>query len=1041
MTLGHRKKLLRAIAALPAPGAAQAPSAPSPDAATIPRGERRNLTVLFCDLAGSTSIVRGRDPEDMASLYRAYHDCCETIVRRWEGHLSGVAGDGAIAYFGYPRAHEDDAIRAAHAGLALVEAVGGLDAGAGLRLRARVGVATGLVLADALGGGPADVEFVGATLNLAARLQAEAEPGTVVADEATRRLLGAAFDLAPIGRRRLKGFEGPVEIWRVDRARRGERGRFGARSAGPLAPLAGRDEELATLERHWRQAVSGHGRVTLLCGEAGIGKSRLVHALEERLADSGPFTLSYHCSPYHANSAWHPVIGQLERAARFEEADDAATRIAKLEALLRETGTDVATAAPLFASLLSIDAGDRYPPLDLTPQQIKARIGATLTAMLETLAARGPVLIVVEDAHWIDPSFREQLDTVVDRLRELPALMLVTFRPDHQPSWIGRPHVSLIGMDRLDPAEARLMVRRLAGDGRLGPEVIEAIVARADGVPLFLEELARIAIRAPAGPDPADGATAIPDTLQNLLMARLDSLGAAKAVAQTGAVIGHEFAYPLLVAAADLPEAALRNALARLVEADLVFEIRRGGGVGYCFRHALIRDAAYDSLTRARRRTLHGRIAAALAGAFPALAAAQPEVLAAHYRGAGDWERSVAGWLRAGRRGIERSALVEAARSLSNGLDDLEQLPRDAARDRIELDLLAQLGPTVLVTRGYAADAARETFERLRALSTTLGAEAELFLALRGLWAYRYVAADLDGALELAERLLGLAGTDDARLLEARRALGMTLLYRGEFARAANSLLSGAALYDPARHHDHAYRYGNDPGVVCRAYAAEALCCLGRVDEAHAASAAAIDLAQSLGHPFSRLQALALAAMVTQIIGDAEACLGLVERILPETVTYSFPYWHSVALILRGWARGRLGLDPDAAVEVGRGIEAYRATGSRLALPRWLLLEAETLAAECRPDAALDRLAEAEAQGARNGETYFLAEVHRVRAELAAAAPEGRDAAEAAFRRAIAVATAQGARPWATRASDGLARLLAPEGRGEEARALLDGLA
>ena len=616
-----------------------------------PAAERRQLTLVFVDLVGSTALAARLDPEDTREVVAAYQRAVAAELARYEGHVAKFLGDGVLAYFGWPAAHEDDAERAVRAGLAALSAVAGITPADGTRLAARVGIATGLVVVgDLIGEGSAREEaVVGETPNLAARLQALAEPGTVVIAERTRQLVGGLFELADLGSHAVKGLAEPVRAWRVVGEGVAE-SRFDARQAGAATLLVGREHELGLLLDRWARAKDGEGQVVLLSGEAGIGKSRLVRALRERLAGEPHTWLGQFCSPYHANTALHPVIGLLERAAGLRREDPTAVQLDKLEAMLGRAVDDAGEAAPVLADLLGIPAAERYPSLDLSPQQRKERTFQVLLDQLAGLAAQGPVLALYEDVHWADATTLELIGRVAERVQPLPVLALVTSRPGFAPAWAGHGHTTLLSLSRLGRQEGGAMIGRVAGKA-LPPEVLAQVLARTDGVPLFVEELTRAVLEsgllrdegdryALAGPLPP---LAIPSTLQDSLMARLDRLAPVKEVAQVAAVIGREFAFDLLEAVVP-PGGDLRAALDQLVAAELVF---RRGEAAYAFKHALVRDAAYESLLRGRRQQLHGRIAAALEERFPDVAAAQPELLAQHYAGAGLAEQATCYWLTA----------------------------------------------------------------------------------------------------------------------------------------------------------------------------------------------------------------------------------------------------------------------------------------------------------------------------------------------------------------------------------------------------------
>jgi class 3 adenylate cyclase len=689
--LGHRRKLLRAAATLRAPAMVEreaspgeAPSSPLSKMARTPEAERRQLTVLFCDLVGSTELAAQLDPEDMGAVLRAYQDTVAGEITRFEGHIAKYMGDGVLAYFGWPIAHEDDAERAVRAGLAVTAALTRLAPPAGEPLAARVGIATGMVMVgQMIGEGAAQEQtVVGGTPNLAARLQGLAAPGSAVISQATRRLVGGLFELADLGPQCLKGFAEPIRAWRLVGISAAE-SRFEAMHSAGLTPLIGREHELGLLLDRWERAKNSEGQVVLLSGEPGIGKSRITQALHERLAAEPHLRLRYHCSPYHVGSALFPVIDQLERAAGLQPEDTAEIRLDKLETVLSEVTENINEVAPVLAALLWIPTGPRYPPLNLMPEAQKARTFEVLLGQLVGLAARQPVLMVLEDAHWIDPTSAELFGLVMDRIQRLPVLLLMTFRPEFAPPWTGYTHATSLTLSRLGQRQGAQMVERLTSGKPLPPEVLEQILAKTDGVPLFVEELTKTVLESGlladagdhfelAGPVPA---LAIPATLHDSLVARLDRLAPVKEVAQIGAVIGREFPYDLLSAVAPMSANQLGDALEQLVSSELVFRRGTPPGATYTFKHALVQDAAYQSLLNSKRQQLHASIAQVLQQQFPDVGETQPEVLAQHFTEAGLGERAIAYWRRAGELAVGRSANVEAIAHLNKGLELLGTMP------------------------------------------------------------------------------------------------------------------------------------------------------------------------------------------------------------------------------------------------------------------------------------------------------------------------------------------------------------------------------
>ncbi|HWZ68992.1 MAG TPA: AAA family ATPase [Stellaceae bacterium] len=700
VVLGHRKRMLRAIAALEAH-----PPAPPPTAA--PRAEaaeRRQLTVMFCDLVGSTALSTRFDPEDLREIVGDYHRAVADTVARFDGFVAKYMGDGVLIYFGYPRAHEDDAERAVRAGLAVIEAVGKLPAHEDLRVR--LGIATGLaVVGDLIGAGAAQERgVVGETPNLAARLQAQAAPGTLVIGEATRRQIGGLFDLADLGPQALAGFAEPQPAWLVI----GESGmlsRFEALRSG-TTPLVGREEEVELLVRRWQQAKSDEGRVVLISGEPGIGKSRLTAVLSEHIRSEPHTRLRYFCSPHHQDSALYPFIAQLERAAGFARDDAVEDKLGKLRALLAPGMRDDDDIA-LLSELLSLPSS--AADLNLSPQRKREKLFEALLGQLEAEARHRPVLMVFEDAHWIDPTSRELLDLTVDRVRRLPVLVVITFRPEFQPPWGGRSQVTNLALNRLGERDGEALVQILAGNAALAPEIVAEIVERTDGVPLFVEELTKAVLESAGQGDRVAAvlattslaALSVPATLHASLMARLDRLGpAAKEIAQISAVLGREFAYELIEPVAHRPEKELQAALDQLGGAGLLFCRGTVPHASYLFKHALVQDAAYSTLLRGRRQELHVRVAAALEEHFADLVERQPELLAHHLTAAGDTERAVEQWLKAGQHAAARLAYLEAIAHFERGLGLLHSLPEGPVRNGREIELQLALGLCLFTAKG-----------------------------------------------------------------------------------------------------------------------------------------------------------------------------------------------------------------------------------------------------------------------------------------------------------------------------------------------------
>jgi class 3 adenylate cyclase/predicted ATPase len=717
LPLGARLKLLRAVAALSTGQMSISPEITTPAPRTD--AERRQVTVMFADLVGSTALSARMDPEDLRELISAYQKCVAKTVQRFGGFVAKYMGDGVLVYFGYPEAHEDDAERAVRAGLELVGAVSALKPN--VLLQTRIGIATGMVVVgDLIGSGEAQERgIVGETPNLAARLQGVAEPNAVVIAESTRRLLGNLFQLENLGAKDLKGIAGPMRAYAALRASSAE-GRFEALHASGLTALVGREEELELLLRRWARAKTGEGQVVLLSGEAGIGKSRLTAALLERLAAEPHTRLRYFCSPQHTDSALYPIIGQMERAAGLAHDDAAQARLDKLDAVLARTSTSPEDAA-LFAEMLSLPNDGRYPALALGPEQRRQRTLEALTAQVAGLASRQPVLMIFEDAHWTDPTSLEAFGRTVDRIKTLPVLLIVTFRPEFNPPWVGQSRVTSVTLNRLGDREAAAIIVRLVGNKNLPADVVAEIVERTDGIPLFVEEMTKAVLEAEgegearrtvaAVPSPA---MAVPASLHALLMARLDRLGPAKGVAQVGAAIGREFSHPLLAAVTRKPEAELGSELDRLIDAGLLFRQGVPPHATYLFKHALVQDAAYGTLLREPRRALHARIAETLEGQFADIAESQPELLARHYTEAGLIEKAVSFWRTAGQRSLARSALVEGAEQLKRALDQIATLPATPDLHGEEIKLHVAFANALALTGNFVGG--KEHYDRALAI-------------------------------------------------------------------------------------------------------------------------------------------------------------------------------------------------------------------------------------------------------------------------------------------------------------------------------------
>ena len=1049
--LGDRKRLMRAIRATLADSheaaATNEPAGRSHGAQPrVPAAERRHLTVMICDLVGSTALSARLDPEDMRAVTDAYHAACTRIVSRYDGFLAEFRGDGILAYFGYPHAHEDDAERTVRAGLDIVAAVAQLDTPAMEPLAVRIGVATGLVVIGDPSGKSALREHavVGETPNIAGRLQGLGESGTVVIAASTRRLLGDLFELRDLGRQQVKGIAEPVAAWAVE-GLSGSESRFAAARAG-RTDLVGRERELEFLLERQRLAWSGKGQVVLISGEPGIGKSRLMAALAERIANEPHTRLRHQCSPHHSNSALRPFIVQLERAAGFRADDTPEQRLVKLEALLEPDAPRIRALAPLFAALLSIPFGQRYPPLALSPTQQRRRTLAALLDLFESLARREPTLLLFEDAQWADATSLELLDLTVERVRELPVLVLLTFRSDFEPPWVGRPNVAAVTIGRLEQNDVESVVARVTGGRALPAEVMKQIVAKTDGNPLFVEELTKAVLESGILIEDAEGyrldgplpPLAIPATLQDSLMARLDRLAPVKEIAQIGAAIGREFSYPLVRALVARDETALRSALARLEQAELVFRRGEPPDAVYSFKHALMRDAAYETLLKSRRHQLHGQIARVLEQKFADTVASQPEIVAHHFTQAGLVDPAIDYWLKAGNLALSRSANAEAAKHLRQGIELIGQAS-PPARARTELELYLALGPAMAATEGFATPETRRAFSHARALLGDNGTPKEQMTVLWGTYLAHGMQAEHEAARDVARQFLALAAHDRHPAVSAlaNRFMGQTLFMMGEFADARLHLEQTLALCAANQETIIAYRrFGIDDQTGALSHLAASLLILGYPEQSAAAAGEALTRARALGLVFTTALSLSLAAVLGILGGNDELA-----AYADEATAYSAE--HGLA-DPENWARFAQGSrlahsgNPQRGIELMRGaMAAAESNADRTRRTFYLghVASAHAIRGEVR--AGLAVLDQAFGIVETANERFFEAELYRLQGTMLAAVGRSSEG-EAALRRALTTAARQRARWWELRAATSLARHLTNEGKPHEASAVLD---
>ena len=1050
--LGPRRKILAAIGKNV--DAAQVTPEPAARAEQEPQdtAERRQVTVMFSDLVGSTALSAHMDPEDLREVISAYQKSVAETVRRFGGFVAKYMGDGVLVFFGYPLAHEDDAERAVRAGLEAVAAVTALKSPASLETR--VGIATGMVVVgDIIGSGEAQERgIVGETPNLAARLQGVAEPNMVVIADSTRRLLGNLFELEDLGAKDLKGIAGPVRPWAALRPASVE-GRFEALHGTDLTVLVGREEELELLLRRWAKAKSGEGQVVLLSGEAGIGKSRLTAALLERLASEPHARLRYFCSPQHTDSALYPIIGQMERAAGLAYDDKPQAKLDKLDAVLAQTSTAPEDAA-LIAEVLSLPNDGRYPTLALSPEQRRQRTLEALTAQVAGLASRQPVLMIFEDAHWTDPTSLEVFSRAVDRIRTHGVLLIVTYRPEFEPPWIGRPHVTALTLNRLGERDIAAMIDGVTGNKSLPSSIRQDIIERTDGIPLFVEEMTKAVLEA-GGEEAAERAVAgipsssiaVPASLHASLMARLDRLGPAKELAQVGAAIGREFSHTLLSAVVQKPEAELAGAFDQLTSAGLLLRQGTPPHASYLFKHALVQDAAYGTLLREPRRALHARIAGTLQTKFPEIAENQPELLARHFTEAGLIERAAGFWGKAGQRSLHRSALVEAVEQLTRALDQIAILPGTPVLRREQIKLQVAIINPIGHVKGYSAPETKGAVEQARVLikqAEELREHLEdpllLYSVLYGLWVANYAAFNGDVMRELAEKFLSIAKEKGATfpLMMGHRLMGTTLLFMGDPAQGQHHLNRAFALYDAAEHQALAARFGQDVRVAALSYRSWCHWMLGYPDAALTDAERALKDAREINQAAELMHALALKGFSSIWRGTYPAAKDEGRELAALAEEKGSKFFQISGMIVEGLVMAHTGEMENAIRNIKGAISASRSIGATGFHPAYSSYLARCNAELDQFEEAWSCIGDALKTAETSEERWWQAETNRIAGEIALKSPApDTEKAQKYFDRALAVARQQRAKSWELRAAMSMARLWRDQGKRDEARDLL----
>jgi class 3 adenylate cyclase/tetratricopeptide (TPR) repeat protein len=1051
-SLGHRKKLLRAIEALTTARQPTGKTTAVSNVIVVPpplvqprEAEFRQITVMFCDLVGSTQLSEKLDPEDLQKLIDAYRVECSTAIRRYGGEVARYFGDGVMAFFGWPRAHEDDAVRAVHTALEIVSGVTKISGP--VTLTCRVGVCSGPVVVGEIGdSGTWSMDAVGETPNVAARLQSLAAANTVLISESTRRLVSAAFDFQDLGLQELKGVTEALHVYHVLSAKN-IASRFEAAHAGSLTPLIGRSSELGLLLDRWQKAKEGDGQVIFLSGIPGVGKSRLLHELKSHIQQEPHVLLHHQCSPYHSQSAFFPVIEQIEQAAQLATREADTDKIAKLKAYLPRSTDSSIEPVPLITKLLSIPSENHVELSGLTPQQIKNRTISTLVDMLLAFSVQGPTLCIFEDAHWLDPSTLELLELMISRIDHVRVLLIVSSRPEFRPTWTTHANTTMHSLTRLSHTEVKAMIRDLLRGGSIPQPVLDQIIEKADGVPLFIEELTNSMLSAPSQTRGTSKRTAqpallrVPDTLSDALMERLDRVAPSRRLAQIAAVIGREFSYDLLSAASQVDEDDMLSALSLLEQADIIYRVGISPFVRFAFKHVLLRDAIYDSLLRTKRQQIHADIAAILEHDFPELAENQPEVLAYHYQEAGNHQLAIRCWFVSGQGALAHSANVEAIANFRKALQLLNALPETPERTKQEIDIQLALGIPLIAVQGYASAETREAFSRARTLCLRLGNIPQYFQALFGLWGHSWMGGKNDDALRMADEFLSRsrALSDPVPLMVAHRVMGSTLLTIGDFQSSANHFEETIKLSISKGKQPLYSLYMVEPQAASLLLLSWDLWFLGYPDQSLSRVSEALALAQDLGHPYTVAFAHYMTSVVHLLRGDAVRAFESAEKSFEMSQEQRFSLYMILSRISRSRAVGDLGRLGEARAEIALGIDDARRNGVGFMLPMmdsWLAdMHAKAGENECALSIVEGILANI---GDVTGRAWE-AELHRQRAQiLVALNPSKVREAESHFEKSIEVARGQNAKSLELRAATSLAELWRTQGRPDEARALLE---
>jgi len=1011
--------------------------------------ERRQLTVVFVDLVGSTALSESLDPEELRDLYTNYQSECARIIRRYDGHVAQYLGDGILAYFGYPIAREDNAARAVHSGLEILEAMSKVDVN-GQRPHVRVGIHTGLVVVGDVGSGEKREQLaLGETPNIAARIQGEAQPDTVFVSEPTRRLISGHFKVEDLGERALKGITKPMRVFRVIRANDSTT-RFAAVSAGGMAPFVGREHELESVRSRWQQSKNGAGQTLILRAEAGMGKSRLAGAAKE-FAATGPHELfEAQCSPYHAGSALYPIVDMLARRLLFESAGSPEAKLAALDAFLAGRRINTAEAMPLVAPLFGLQTEGRYAPSDLPAERHRKRTLDMLADLLLRSGSADPVLVLIEDLHWADPSTMELLGLVISRQAMSRAMVVCTTRPEGVVARSSAPNVTEIVLQALARQDTQALIAGVVGRKPLPQALTREIVDRTAGVPLFVEAVVRTIVESGVlreledryeliGPMPAG---LIPATVHDSLMARIDRLRADKSVAQLASTIGREFTFELLQHVSGRDEESLRRALEHITELDLISRVGIPPRATYTFKHALMQDAAYESLLRKTRQEYHGRIATALLEHFPETAETKPELLARHFEGAGHTSDAIDYWMKAGFQAQERSAVEECVGHLRKAIALLSTLPEDDP-DRIQKEMNAQLAlaPALMATRGWGAREVEIACNRARDLCERANNGQGLLAALWGLWTVLFVRGEHGRALAEAKTVLDIALATDVKILHvaARHGIGYTHFFRGEFEEARFHAEKALEIFDLEQEKELVRVFQIPSTVCCLAFLTMSLRLTGHIDQAAKRLRELEDLVQALANPACTSVGLGIAMYFYLDTRDVPTVAAKADQGYSLSVQKGFAFWADTMRVYSGWAEAMQG-DASAAVpRIRSAIDDFVNNESGIYVPTMYMMVADALRAAGDPEAALDSLRTALRIAGEQDELYYTAEFHRNIGEIELGLGNT-EHAERSFRAAIDIARGQGARLLELRAALLLARMLANAGERDEARALLEPL-